>query len=115
MAYLPDHEPALGVIDFPRSPEWTSGHEVAEGVDLLIHDAQFSPHEYPNKQGWGHSTAEQAMVFGALCEVREFVSFHYDPGHDDAEIDRLIREAEAAIRPGFRVTAGMEGATFTVG
>ena len=25
LTYLPDHEPALGVQDFPQAPEWTSG------------------------------------------------------------------------------------------
>ncbi len=36
--YLPDHEPALGAISFPRKGEWTSGFALAEGADLLIHD-----------------------------------------------------------------------------
>src|SRR5215210_3214159 len=38
MAYLPDHEPALGPGPFPDVPEWTSGFDIAQGVDLLIHD-----------------------------------------------------------------------------
>ena len=41
LAYLPDHEPALGSIDFPREPEWTSGFELAADASLLIHDAQY--------------------------------------------------------------------------
>jgi phosphoribosyl 1,2-cyclic phosphodiesterase len=40
LAYLPDHEPALGVRDFPRVGQWTSGFAIANGVDVLIHDAQ---------------------------------------------------------------------------
>jgi phosphoribosyl 1,2-cyclic phosphodiesterase len=39
VAYLPDHEPALGVRQFPEEADWTSGFDLAAGVDLLIHDA----------------------------------------------------------------------------
>src|SRR5262249_24832977 len=43
LAYLPDHEPALGLREFPLAREWTSGYRLAAGVDLLIHDAQYAP------------------------------------------------------------------------
>jgi Metal-dependent hydrolases of the beta-lactamase superfamily I len=36
LAYLPDHEPALGARRFPLEPEWTSGFDLARGVDLLL-------------------------------------------------------------------------------
>jgi len=39
LAYLPDHEPALGMRAFPAKPEWTSGFDLAADADLLIHDA----------------------------------------------------------------------------
>src|SRR5262249_32025084 len=32
LASLPDHEPALGVPDFPISPDWTSGLALAAGA-----------------------------------------------------------------------------------
>src|SRR5262249_36281029 len=40
LAYLPDHEPALGGTPFER--RWTSGFDLAADADLLIHDAQYS-------------------------------------------------------------------------
>ena len=42
MAYIPDHEPVLGVELADLEPEWISGHGIAAGVDLLFHDCQFS-------------------------------------------------------------------------
>jgi phosphoribosyl 1,2-cyclic phosphodiesterase len=60
LAYLPDHEPALGVRDFPGSPDWTSGAALADGVDVLIHDAQYTDAEYSKPVGWGHSSLSQA-------------------------------------------------------
>jgi hypothetical protein len=42
------------------------------------------------------------------------VLFHHDPGHTDADLDRMIAEAVRAARPAFKVTPGTEGATFTL-
>ena len=57
VAYLPDHEPALGAPDFPGEPDWTSGFSLAAGVNLLIHDAQYSDAEYDEHVGWGGGQA----------------------------------------------------------
>ena len=57
LAYIPDHEPVLGVEIAGIEPEWISGHALAERVDLLLHDCQFSEIEYPSRIGWGHSVS----------------------------------------------------------
>ena len=115
LAYLPDHEPALGATEFCATSVWTSGFALAEGADLLIHDAQYTAAEYAHHLGWGHSAIEHVLAFAALARVRHLVTFHHDPAHDDDEIDRLTADATSAVRPGFRVTAGAEGATFELG
>jgi ribonuclease BN (tRNA processing enzyme) len=112
MAYMPDHEPAIGVRDFPLSPDWTSGYDIAAGADLLIHDAQYFTHEYDDRTGWGHSTIEHAFKFGELAEVKNFCTFHYDPSHTDEAIDDLVAGGVEAIKPSFDVTPGKEGMTF---
>jgi hypothetical protein len=46
LCYLPDHEPALGQ-DLASAPAaWISGHGLARGASLLIHDGQYSRDEY---------------------------------------------------------------------
>jgi phosphoribosyl 1,2-cyclic phosphodiesterase len=113
LTYLPDHEPALGPAAFPALPlAWTSGGALAAKADLLIHDSQYSAAEYPTHVGWGHSSFRDALTFAALSEVKHLVPFHHDPGHTDADIDRLMKEAMAEAKPGFRVTTALEGATF---
>ncbi len=114
LAYFPDHEPALGTTTFPLAPDWTSGHAVAHDADLLIHDAQYTPAEYPQHVGWGHSSTAHTLAFAALANAKHLVTFHHDPSHTDEDIDRLTAEAVAAARPAFRVTAGAEGATFAL-
>jgi len=114
VTYLPDHEPALGVPHFPVAAEWTSGFALAEGADLLVHDAQYSGAEYPAHVGWGHSALEHTFVFAALARVGHLVTFHHDPAHGDDELDRLTADAVRAAHPSFRVTAGAEDAIFAV-
>ena len=42
VAYLPDHEPALGARRRSRPPRVDVGFGLAAGADLLVHDAQYS-------------------------------------------------------------------------
>ncbi len=112
LAYLTDHEPVLGMQQFPLAGEWTSGYAIAAGADLLIHDAQYSSEEYARCVGWGHSALEHALAFAALTKVKHFVPFHHDPAHDDDDLDRLTAEAVTATAPSFAISPGAEGAIF---
>jgi phosphoribosyl 1,2-cyclic phosphodiesterase len=113
LTYLPDHEPALGASAFPSLPRaWTSGGSLAAESDLLIHDSQYDAHQYLRHVGWGHSSLRHMLDFGTLSEVKHLIPFHHDPGHTDDDLDRLMGEAIADAKPGYRVTPGQEGATF---
>ena len=114
MAYLPDHEPLLCCDSVGLEPEWTSGFALADGVDTLIHDAQYSHDEYPEKVGWGHSAIEDAVAFAAAARVRRLVTFHHDPAHDDAMLDHLVEEAYQACEPRCYIVPGTEGLTAEV-
>lgn len=115
LAYMPDHEPALGARDFPGTPDWLSGYNVAVDATLLIHDAQYTQDEYATRVGWGHSAMTQTVEFARAARVRELVPFHHDPSHSDADLDRMFADLIRETQPPFRVTPGMEGATFTLG
>ncbi|HET7676551.1 MAG TPA: MBL fold metallo-hydrolase [Candidatus Limnocylindrales bacterium] len=113
MAYLPDHEPALGADPFPGPPEWTSGLDIARGVDLLLHDSQYTDAEYDERVGWGHSAVSQTVAFARAAGAKSLVTFHHDPEHDDDELDDLLVEARA-MADGMDVWPGMEGSWFDV-
>ena len=115
VAYLPDHEPALGVPHFPLAPEWTSGWALACGADLLVHDAQYSREEYAAHVGWGHSAIDDAIAFAALAGVKHLVTFHHDPSHDDGEVECLTVAATRAAAAPFPITAGAEGDVYEIG
>jgi phosphoribosyl 1,2-cyclic phosphodiesterase len=94
VAYLPDHEPALGARRFPDAAEWTSGFELSQGVDLLIHDAQYTADERASRIGWGHSSLDEAVAFARAVGAKALAPFHYDPTHSDADLDALFRSVD---------------------
>ena len=100
LSYLPDHEPALGQ-DLDRDPgEWISGLPLARGASLLVHDGQYTQEEYVGTRGWGHSTVEDAVVFGRRAEAERVALFHHDPTHDDARLDEIGAQAAGAWNGG---------------
>lgn len=115
IAYVPDHEPALGLRGPLAMGGWTSGFSLAAGADLLIHDAQYDDGEYETRVGWGHSTMRRAIEFAALAQAKRLAFFHHDPAHDDATLEALLEAAVARERPSFPVTAAMEGTTLDLG
>jgi ribonuclease BN (tRNA processing enzyme) len=93
LAYIPDHEPSLGVDMRSMGPDWLSGREVAHEADVLIHDAQYSEEEYPDHVGWGHSSIEHVVTFAQMSDVKRLLLFHHDPHHSDDELDALCARA----------------------
>ncbi len=93
LAYIPDHEPVLGVALADLEPEWISGYALAEDVDVLFHDCQFSEVEYPSRIGWGHSSVAHAVEFARRADASHLVLFHHDPDRSDDGVDRLVERA----------------------
>lgn len=92
-AYMPDHEPARVTKIETAAPEWLSGSEVALGADVLLHDAQFTPDEYPERVAWGHSSYEDTVAFARVCKAEHLVLFHHDPSHSDDDLEAIGRGA----------------------
>jgi phosphoribosyl 1,2-cyclic phosphodiesterase len=94
LAYISDHEPALGGLHDRR---WTSGYDLAKGATLLVHDAQYTDAEYEARIGWGHSTIAHVEALAELAGVERTMAFHHDPGHDDEMIDAMYEGS--ALQP----------------
>jgi phosphoribosyl 1,2-cyclic phosphodiesterase len=112
LVYLPDHEPSLGADLATVPAAWMSGHDIAHGADVLLHDGQYRDHEYGAHIGWGHSSIGDAMEFANKADVDKLVLFHHDPYHTDDELEALLAEARVN-RPGMedRVCLAYEGMT----
>jgi len=115
LTYLPDHEPALGLPQYPPPKDWLSGYAIAAGADLLIHDSQYTPQEYGDRVGFGHSSLQQALQFANLTNVRRMIPFHHDPSHSDDAIDHLTEQALNEVPAAFKLIPGKEGTVVQLG
>jgi phosphoribosyl 1,2-cyclic phosphodiesterase len=93
VAYIPDHEPALGTDLESLDEDWISGFELARDASLLIHDGQYADQEYPDHVGWGHSAISHSLAFANRVGAERTLLFHHDPLHSDDFLDALDREA----------------------
>ncbi|MHB1508161.1 MAG: MBL fold metallo-hydrolase [Acidimicrobiales bacterium] len=78
--------------------------ELSSGVDLLIHDAQYTDAEFAVKAHWGHSTVRYALEVARQAEVERLALFHHDPTHADDLLDELGRMAAETAGDAFWVT-----------
>jgi phosphoribosyl 1,2-cyclic phosphodiesterase len=93
VAYIPDHEPSLGIDLTTLDVSWLSGYDLLDGADVAFHDAQYFDEEYDAHLGWGHSAVSHTVAMGRRANVRQLVLFHHDPGHSDDDLDRLLLDA----------------------
>jgi phosphoribosyl 1,2-cyclic phosphodiesterase len=110
VVYLSDHQMPLdgsmGITDAAR--------ELCQGADILIHDAQFTPAEFAQKNNWGHCTIEYALWVAIECGVKTLVLFHHDPARHDDELDQLLERVVCeGAKAGVEVVAAHEGLTLT--
>lgn len=84
--------------------------EHASDADLLIADAQYTPEEYSQRAGWGHSTWLEAAKMAAQAKVKRLILFHHDPLRDD---DSLRKNVSIARMIFASTDAGREGTTIS--
>lgn len=113
VAYISDHQQPLdggyGIAE--------SVLELCDGVDLLIHDAQYTKAEFTEKAHWGHCTIDYAVHVAREAGARRLVLFHHDPTHGDATLDELAEFARSlAAGSGVdEVICANEGLTVSLG
>jgi len=89
VAYISDHQAPLD-----RSERVSDAVlELCDGVDLLIHDAQYTPEEWEEKAHWGHCSVDFAVKVARESGARRLALFHHDPGHGDDFVDGLLEHA----------------------
>lgn len=109
LAYLPDHEPALGRNGLTSDLRWLSGSDLAMDADVLLHDAQYTAEEYKSRLGWGHSSLTDTVQFGALTRAKRLLLTHYDPMRSDASLDEAFREVKENTSEPPQVELAFEG------
>jgi phosphoribosyl 1,2-cyclic phosphodiesterase len=103
IAYLPDHAPAIATRG-----RLAEAIELTQGVDLLLHDAQFVEAERSIADAFGHATIDDAVTFARSAEVDRLVLVHHAPARTDDEVDAIER-ATATEDPTLPISVGREG------
>ena len=91
--------------------------EYMQGADVVIHEAQYTPQEYPSKRHWGHSTYEYVVELAAVAGVRRLFLTHHDPSHDDkfiAGLERKAQELARSLSSKLEVCCAYEGCEITL-
>jgi CheY-like chemotaxis protein len=127
VVYLTDHEPfsdtlwradaEAGDVDSILHPLDRRHAEFMRGADLVIHDSQYTPREYPAKKNWGHSTYEYAVELASTVGVKQLALIHHDPLHDDEMMLEIERQGIALadrLGNGLRVFCAREGSDIAV-
>ena len=97
-------ETAAGVIVYatdnePGIPEFDAALvKLAEGADIFINDAQYTPEQLEARKGWGHSSWLAGVGTAKAAGVRHLVLFHHDPDSADKDLDNMLRDASEPIR-----------------
>ncbi len=111
IAYAPDHCPTVaGPGDDGLGALHPAALALANGVDVLIHDAQLLPEEVEAEASYGHAAADYAVNLGIAAGAKRVVLSHHKPERTDAALDAL---AERLRHDGF-VLAAAESLVLTL-
>lgn len=112
IAYMSDHWPtAIGPGEDGLGDYHDSALELADGVDILIHDAQYTTEEFPARADFGHSAIEYAIGLGRKAGAKSVMLYHHDPDRTDDQLDGIIASLNGT-KPS--VIAAAEGAIINI-
>jgi phosphoribosyl 1,2-cyclic phosphodiesterase len=107
IAYLSDHAPQnLGPGGDGLGELHAAALELADGVDVLIHGAQYTREELPARFDFGHAAADYGVSLAERCGVGRLVLFHHDPWRTDRQVAEMA--AGLAETTSVRVDTGTE-------
>jgi phosphoribosyl 1,2-cyclic phosphodiesterase len=73
-------------------------YDFCRGTDLLIHDSTYTPEEYLDRVGWGHSDYLFTLKVAAASEVKQLYLFHYDHNYSDDRVDDILRKCQREVK-----------------
>jgi len=90
LAYLPDHGPlGLGPGPDGLGERHPAARALADGVDVLVHGAQFTAAESAMAEAFGHATVDYAVALATEAGARRLVLFHHSPARTDDGVELI--------------------------
>jgi len=93
--FLTDNE--LG-YDHPGGLKKEAYEKFITDADLVFHDAEFTPGEYPSKRGWGHSDYTEVIDMAINARVKKLGLFHLNQERIDTEMDNIVTQCRQIIQ-----------------
>ncbi len=75
--------------------------DFAQGADVLVWDATFTPEELPERRGWGHSSWAEGAELRRVAQAKLAIMMHYANGYTDDFLtgqERLAAAHDPAVR-----------------
>lgn len=113
IAYMPDHAPhQLGPGEHGVGALHRDACELADGVDVLIHDAQYTSDELADRFTWGHAAADYPVELAEHCGAGRVLLFHHDPSRTDRDLEQIL--ADVTTRSSRPVQLAVQGAEIDI-
>lgn len=85
--FLTDNELTFGHQGGKSISDYT---EFCKDADIVFHDMEFTPEEYPAKRGWGHSSFTDVLDLAINANVKQLGLFHINQNRGDDEMDNIV-------------------------
>lgn len=82
--------------------------DLCAGVDLMVHDAQFTIAQREEFPHFGHSSWKEATAVAASANAGCLALFHYDPDSSDEEMEQILIQARQVFPRTILAYEGLE-------
>jgi phosphoribosyl 1,2-cyclic phosphodiesterase len=86
-------------------------------ADVLIHDTTYTPEEYIDRVGWGHSDYLFTLRVANEANVKRLYLFHHDQNHSDDKVDEILKKCKKEVKSRgykFDCEAAIENTTIVI-
>ena len=95
VVFMPDNQLHEG--NYQRL-DYTKLFQFCSEADMLIHDAQYTKKDMPQKKDWGHSIIDDTVKLALKAKVKQLYLVHHDPGRTDNQINNLVLNVKKTIQ-----------------
>lgn len=106
LAYLTD-------VEYGGDPT-PAAVELANGVDLLVHDAMATSQSVLTRRGHHHATPDDAVFVARQAGAKKLLLYHHDPDRTDVHMDVLLEKTRKSAGD-LDIDAAREGDVMELG
>jgi ribonuclease BN (tRNA processing enzyme) len=88
--------------------EYSELAEFCRNADMVVFDAAYSPEDYPDKKGYGHSTIEDGFKLAKLSKCKRMMFSHFSFEYSDDDLTILEARVDVQGRQFLFARDGLE-------